>query len=259
MNVALTSIITAFQNYPIWIRLARQDIRSRYRGSLLGPLWLVLNLGLLVGALSIIYSTVFGLPTEVYVPYVATGLLAWWFISGVITDSCTAFTSNSQLIRNLKLPLGVYIMRVIARHLFLMAHNFLVYCSVAVAFGLTPELNTLFMIPGLVLLIGMLFSTGMILAIVCTRYRDVPHIVASVVQIAIFITPILFSKEMLQRRMIFAETNPFFHMVEAIRAPLLFNSPPMNTWIFLASANLILGSAALLLIRHNGHKIAYLV
>lgn len=254
-----TSLTEAFRQWPIWTWFARRDIRSRYRGSLLGPLWLVLNLGILVGSLSLIYATVFGLPLEVYMPHVTTGFIAWFFISGSLNDACTAFTANAQLVRNMPLPLGVHVLRLVARNSLLMAHNLIIYLVAVVAFGIVPNLNTLLVVPGFLLVASLLYTGGMSLGVICARFRDVPHIVASVVQVTMFVTPIVFLKSMLQRQVIIADANPFYHMIEAIRAPLLGQPVEPQTWLFLIAANLASLAFAVWLMRRAGHRVPYLV
>jgi ABC-type polysaccharide/polyol phosphate export permease len=259
MHSVLKSIYLAFRQWPIWLWFGRQDIRSRYRGSLLGPLWLVLNLGILVAGLSIIYATIFSLRLEVYVPYVALGFIIWWFVSGSLTESCYAFTANAQIIRNMPLPLSIHVLRVLTRQTLLMAHNLVVYIIVAIVFDIRPTANIFLVIPGFLLVTSLLFTGGLSLAIICARYRDVPHIVSSVIQVVIFITPILFLKDMLKKKMLIADMNPFFHIIEAMRAPLLGQAPEMLTWEFLIVANLLSALVAVWLMRRAGHRVAYLV
>ena len=183
MLTALNDIADALRRWPLWLWFAQQDIKSRYRGSLLGPIWLVLNLGILVAALSLIYATIFGLPVEIYTPHVATGFIAWWFFRrvGRCLHACTAFTGNAQIIRNMPLPIGIHVLRVLARHTVLMLHNMIVYIVIAVSFAIWPNTNTLLVLVGYALVATLLFSSGICLAVICARYRDVPHIVASVV------------------------------------------------------------------------------
>ena len=256
---AFQDLADALRRWPLWLWFAQQDIKGRYRGSLLGPIWLVLNLGILIGALSVIYATIFGLPASVYTPHVATGFIAWWFISGVLIDACTAFTTNAQIIRNMPLPIGIHVLRVLARHSVLMMHNMVVYVVVAVGFAIWPNAYTPLALLGYVLVVLLLFSVGICLALICARYRDVPHIVASIVQVVMFITPIMFLKDMLQNRIYIANFNPFYHMIEVIRAPLLGQTPELTSWVFLVCANLGAGLAALYLVDRTGHRVPYLV
>lgn len=255
----LVSPWQALRMYRVWLWFGKQDIRSRYRGSVLGPLWLVLNLGVLVAALSVIYSSILGLAPEKYVPYLATGFLVWWLVSGVLTDVCRAFTDNLGLIRNVPLPLGVYVLRVVARHVFLLMHNLAVYVVVAVAYAIPVGWETLTVVPATILVLSLLYAIGTVLAIVSARFRDVPHIVASIVQLAIFVTPIVFMKDMLGRHVLVADLNPFYHMVEAIRAPLLGGIPDVGTWFFLLAGNVTAWAAAIGALRRWGKEVAFLL
>ncbi len=259
MLTAFQDLTNALRRWPVWLWFAQQDIKSRYRGSLLGPIWLVLNLGILVAALSVIYATIFRIPVSVYTPHVATGFIAWWFISNVLVESCTAFTANAKIIRNMPLPIGIHVLRVLARHSLLMLHNMVIYAIVVVSFAIWPNANTLLALLGYAVVASLLFWLGICLAIICARYRDVPHIVSSVVQVVMFITPIMFLKDMLQNRAFIANYNPFYHMIEVIRAPLLGQSPEIYSWAFLLAANVGAAAAALYLVMRTGHRVPYLV
>lgn len=259
MLTAFQDLFDALRRWPLWLWFAQQDIKSRYRGSLLGPIWLVLNLGILVAALSVIYATLFNLPASIYTPHVATGFIAWWFISGVMLDSCTAFTTNAQIIRNMPLPIGIHILRVLARHSVLMLHNMVVYVVVAVTFAIWPTGYMPLALLGFLLVTLLLFWISICLAIICARYRDVPHIIASIVQVVMFITPIMFLKDMLKNRIYIANVNPFYHMIEVIRAPLLGQNPELISWVFLICANVGVGGAAIYLLMRTGHRVPYLV
>jgi ABC-type polysaccharide/polyol phosphate export permease len=111
----LSSFGAAVRAWPIWLWFARLDIRARYRESLLGPIWLALNLATLSIGMGIVYGAVFGMPLSEYIPYLTTGFMVWWFLSNSLNESCTAFTANDRLIRNQRLPLGIYVLRNIKR------------------------------------------------------------------------------------------------------------------------------------------------
>lgn len=254
-----TSIMAAFRQWQVWWWFARRDIRSRYRGSVLGPLWLLATLGILVGGLSLVYGAVFNQPLKTFIPYLTAGFMAWWFVSASITECCTAFIANSALIRNQPLPIAIYVLQALARNAAILATNLVVFLVVALICGLRPSTAHLLLIPGFMLVGALLFSTGLCLAIICARYRDIPHLVTNLLQVAMLLTPIMFVKSMLGPRARLADLNPFFHMVDAIRAPLLGEQPSLTTWLFLVAANMIAAGAALWLMRRAGHRVAYLV
>lgn len=254
-----TSIAEAFRQWRIWWWFARRDIRSRYRGSVLGPLWLVATLGILVGGLSVVYGAVFNQPLKTFIPYLTAGFMAWWFVSASINECCTAFVNNSPLIRNQPLPIAIYVLQTIARNFIILATNIIVFLVVVLLCGLQLSLTNLLAIPGFILVSSLLFSVGLSLAIICARFRDIPHLVANLLQVAMLLTPIMFLKSMLGPRAAFANLNPFFHMVDAIRGPLVGETPSLITWSFLVVANLCAAAAAAWFIRRAGHRVAYLV
>jgi ABC-type polysaccharide/polyol phosphate export permease len=254
-----TSISAALKEWRVWTWFALRDVKSRYRGSFLGPVWLVLNLAFFVGALSLVFGAVLGQPLHEFAPYVTGGLVAWWFVSQAIPECCNAFINERALIRNLPLPLGVHVLCVVTKHVIFFAHNMVVFVVVALIFRLQPGWNTLLVIPGFALVATLLVSAGLCLAIICARYRDIPHFVANLMTVGMLVTPIMFMKSMLGPRAAFANYNPFYHMVQGIRAPLLNEAPSLTTWVFLVAANVTFGFFAWWLLRRAGQRVAYLV
>lgn len=254
-----TSIPEAFRHWRLWWWLARRDIRSRYRGSVLGPLWVLFTLAILVAGLSLVYGAIFNQPLKTFIPYLTAGFMAWWFVSLNITESCSAFILNSALIRNQPLPLAIYVLQVLARNAIILGTNLVVFLVVAIICGIRPSPAHGLLLPGFALASTLLFSTCLCLAIICARFRDIPHFVANLLQIAMLLTPIMFLKSMLGPRARLAELNPFYHLVDAIRSPLLGESPSLTTWAFLILANVLAAAAAYWLMRRAGHRVPYLV
>lgn len=255
----LSSFGAAARAWPIWLWFARLDIRARYRGSLLGPVWLALNLATLSIGMGIVYGAVFGMPLSEYIPYLTTGFMVWWFLSGSLNESCTAFTANERLIRNQRLPLGIYVLRVLARNWLLLGHNFLVFVGVAIFFGLKPTFESLLVVPGFLLLATLVFQLSIILAILCARFRDVPHVVANFLQLFMLVSPIAYKRSQLEKHAPLADWNPVYHMIDVVRAPLLGHAPAPLTWMVLLCANLVFGAAAFLLMRRWGSRVPCMV
>jgi lipopolysaccharide transport system permease protein len=79
--------------------LARTDISHRYRGSVLGPLWLTLSTGVMLVALGLLYSTLLEIPLAGYLPWLAASLILWNTIAQVVGESCGALTGAEGIIR----------------------------------------------------------------------------------------------------------------------------------------------------------------
>ena len=84
--------------------------------------------------------------------------------------------------------------------------------------------------PGLVLVLANGALATLLIGLISSRFRDVPQIISSVVQIVFFVTPIMWKPELLQGRSEVVEFNPFFHLIEVVRAPLLGVVPARGSY-----------------------------
>ena len=114
------------------------DIRLRYRGSTLGPLWLTLSTGIMVGALGYLYAGIFHTDVHDYLPFLALSLVLWGFLATVVAESCTAFTESEGLVRAMRMPFFLFAIRLLIRNVLVLAHNVLVIAVVFVVFQVWP-------------------------------------------------------------------------------------------------------------------------
>src|SRR5256885_116332 len=75
-----------WQQRPLWGYLGWQDIKQRYRRSVLGPLWVSISMAVIATAMGILYGALFQMDLPTFLPYVATGLLIWNFVNGCILE-----------------------------------------------------------------------------------------------------------------------------------------------------------------------------
>lgn len=257
--LAIADLAEGLVRWRLWGLMGWQDIKQRYRRSVLGPFWLTLSMGILVAALGILYGKLFGIAIDDYLPFLALGFLAWGLIAGVINEGCNALTAAEPFIKQMKLPFSLHIYRVVWRNLIIFAHNSVVYLGVMVVFGIWPGGAGLLLLPGLALIVLNAVWVGLFFAMLCARFRDVPQIVASLMQVAFFMTPIIWKPELLGGRVGFAQANPFFHFVELIRAPLLGNIPAPLTWGVVLAITLAGWCVAALFFRRFRSRISYWV
>lgn len=228
--------VSGLARWPQWVTLGNHELMQRYRRSVLGPLWITLSMGATVFGLGLLYAEIFQLPLDLYLPYLTAGLIAWSFISSCLLDGCHAFIANELNIKQIYTPLSVFVYRVLWRNLMTLLHNALVYVIVVAIYGPHPGWPALAAIPGLFLLVCNLCWIVSLLALVCSRFRDIPPIVASLVSLAFLATPILWRPESRRSLQEIAAWNPFFHGIELIRGPLL--GDPVS-WKSLASTALV--------------------
>jgi lipopolysaccharide transport system permease protein len=259
LDATQRDLLSAFKAWPLWTMLGWNDIRQRYRRSTLGPFWITLSMAVFIGVLGVIYSRIFHVDVEVYLPFLTAGYVTWGFISQVINESCGAFQEGERIIKQIRLPYGLYVFRVIWRNFIILLHTIVIFIPVALLFHVAPGFGTFLVIPGLVLLLANLSWIGLTLAILATRFRDMPQIVATGTQILMFATPIMWPVSVLNGAPWIAEINPLYHFIELVRAPLLGSEPAALSWI-VAIGTLALGSAlSLTLLSRASNRIVFWV
>lgn len=242
LQLAATDLAGAIALWPLWVRLGWHDILYRYRRSLLGPFWFTANTAVTIVALGIVYSQIFKMPVAELMPYVCVGLLVWGFISAILNGAGEVFSGAESYIKQVRLPYLLYVFRFIWSKTIIFAHDFPIFVVLIVYFGNWPGTVALLAIPGFLLLAlnGALITVT--LGMASARFRDVPRIITSLAQIVFLITPILWTPDMLGSRIYLAYGNPFFHLIEIVRSPLLGSPPSIETvWVvlFITAFNLI--------------------
>lgn len=230
-SLAWKDLIQGLQQWPIWLMLAYRDISVRYRRSVLGPFWLTLSMAITVFTMGYLYGHLFHTDLQRYYPLLAAGMLTWTLLSSIITEATEAFSTTTALIQQIKLPYTLYVHRVIARNVIIFFHNIVVMIPILLIFHDYAKINacTLLLIPGLIALYINAFLYSGIFAMIGARYRDVSQIIRSLVQVIFFVTPVMWSPEVLPKEdQIFVDLNPFFAFIQIIREPLLGKLPTMH-------------------------------
>jgi lipopolysaccharide transport system permease protein len=190
----------------------------------LSSLVMLIGLGLLYGAL-------FKFKLSDYLPHLAVSLIIWQWISGFIIDSCTTLTSAEGVIRQMRLPYTLHALRVAFRNALVAAHSLLLIPIVFLIFGQVPGPEAVLAMFGMVLIAINMMAGGLLLGMVCARFRDIPPIVANVVQLAFFVSPILWKPELLGDGMVWMALNPFYALLETVRGPLLEGGGTLLAWL----------------------------
>jgi lipopolysaccharide transport system permease protein len=246
VHLAVADVIDGVALWRLWSRLGWNDILQRYRRSLLGPLWLTASMAIMVLALGVVYARIFKMALQDFMPFLCVGLLIWSIISSVLTEAGTLFTGAESYIKQIRLPYSLYVFRFMWSKTIIFAHNFVIYLGIWLYFELQPGSAVLYAMPGFALIVlnGALASLSVGMA--SARFRDIPQLIASVVQILFFMTPIMWKPELLGSESVLMTFNPFYHLVEVVRAPLLGQVPSAENYVALgliSVANFLLAAA----------------
>jgi ABC-2 type transport system permease protein len=229
---AIADLVNGLLAHEMWGALAFHEIRQRFRRSLLGPLWLTLSMGIMVAAIGLVFSTLFQQDMRQTLPHIAVGLIFWGLLTSCINEGTTAFINNEAFIKNVPLPLSVHFYQMMARNLIILAFNMIIYLIVLIAFRITIDWQFLLFIPSFFLFLLNAAWMGLAAGILSTRYRDIPQVISNILGVIFFVTPIFWSAETLPRRPAFVDWNPFYHLLELARSPLLGQGISTQSWTF---------------------------
>ena len=231
MGTATFDLLASLRSWRLWTLLGWLEIRQRYARSKLGPFWLTISMGVLIGTMGLIYGTLLGKPLGEYLPMVAIGLVFWGLFSGIVTEGCNAYITSANYIRQVNTPRLIYVFQAVWRNVVIFSHNFLIVVLVLAIFGVKRWATVPLFIPGVVVFLLNAMWIAAFAGLVGARFRDFPQIVAALLQVAFYCTPILFSGDMLTGKYHWVvEFNPLAYLIDLVRAPLLGQAPDARTW-----------------------------
>jgi ABC-type polysaccharide/polyol phosphate export permease len=257
-TLAARDILGGIAASRLWAMLGWLDIRQRYRRSMLGAFWLTISMGVMVVALGTLYASLFKIDSAEFLPFMAAGLTVWGFLSASIGDGTSVFIAADGIIKGGGIPLTIHVLRIIWRNIIVLAHNLTVMPLVYLWFGHGPGWEILLFIPGLLLVTVNLFWIILIVGPLCTRFRDLPPVVMNALQIFFFMSPIIYKPELLAERYgFFLDWNPFNHLLEVVRAPLLGQVPSTLSYVVLVAMAVVGGAVTWEFFRRFRGRIAY--
>lgn len=256
---AWRDLADGLKRYWIWTALAVQDIRLRYRGSLLGPFWLTLSTLIMVIAMGFIYAHLFRTDARSYLPYLTMGLIIWQLISSLITEGCQTFLASESVIQQVPIPFSIHACRVVCRNFIVFAHNLVIVPIGIVLFSLPLGWNLLGALLGCAVLAINGIWIAIFLGMLSTRFRDIAPIVASLVQVAFFVTPVFWPISALGKYQHLGALNPFFAAIDVIRAPLIGVPVAATSWPILIAGTVLGCAVTFPLFARFRRRIAYWV
>lgn len=224
---AVNDIVGGLRQHGIWLTRAIWDIRRRYSESILGPLWMSAGLAALAIAVGFILGRDRG---ENYIVYVTAGFLVWYFCTGVLSGSLGVFREGRAQILHAVGPMSTHVFRLAARELIVFGHNFVVFLIIAYLFGTLFDIQWLYILPGLALVVVNILWMGLIVACLASLFDDVTPAVQYSLMLLMFMTPLFWYPEGNLHRAAFITYNPFYYIVTAVRQPLLGEPASMAVW-----------------------------
>jgi lipopolysaccharide transport system permease protein len=231
-----------------WIHLALSDLRARWRRSYLGALWCVLQPLGMTALIAFVLGRLLKTNVLDYAPYILSGIIFWEFISATALAGAVAFVQNEPYIKQCRQPLAIYTLRTVLANLIV-----LIFASLGlfvwVLLFLPGNIGWCWLsvplcIPFLVLIVWPLATA---LAYLTARYRDIPYALGLGLQAIWFASPVYFKTQFFRDAGLngLVDYNPIYHLLQTVRAPLLFGEwPTMENYGFCAAFIVLLSVVA---------------
>ena len=246
-------------DWRLWTHIAWLDARRRYSRSVLGPFWITISLAAQVTVFGFVFGTLLKAPRADYIPFIALGLIFWRFIAQMLQSGAQVFIDQGELIKHLPGPVTRHVYCLMTKNLIVLAHTIFVFVGVALFYGTDPGLAGFLVVPGLVLLVLNLFWVALLLGLLSARFRDIPPVVDSVMMMFFYLTPIFWSPDMLGDKAVYLVFNPFYQLLEMVRAPLLGIVPSLTSYAIVIGGVFVGWTVTLVFFARYRWRIAYWV
>lgn len=242
--------------------LGWQDVRQAYRRSVVGPFWITGGMAIQIATMGFVFSLIFKSDLENYLPFLASSIIIWGFMSAVISEGCLSYIAGEAIIKQLKIPLYVHVLRVVWKNIITFGHNLIILPLLFLVIRQAVSWQIVFVIPGLLVLIVNLTWLATLLGSLSSRFRDLPPIITSLLTVAFYLTPVMWYPTLIgnnQLAHLLLGLNPFYHLLQIIRLPLLGGTPTIENWMISISFALFGWLGTNILMRRIQKKIAYWV
>lgn len=257
IKIFLKDILDSIRFYNYWYYYSNQDIKNKYTRSLLGPLWITLTIMITIFAMGPMYSLIFNFQLEGYLLHLTTGLVFWFYISGIITESASAFISNENFIKQTNFPYFVYILRIIYRNFLIFMHNAILIFILYLYNGMF-SVDLIYIFPNLFLITILLFFISFPLACLSLRFRDLVPLVGSLMQLSMFLTPVFWMVSASFEKSKYLLFNPFHYLLRFLRAPI-YSDLILLDYFILFIFILIFSLFSFFIYKRFSRKIVYLL
>ena len=257
-RVACVDVIAGMSAIDIWGRLGWRETKRRYRRTAFGPFWTTVSLAFFVTSLGLVWSNLWHKDPKTFLPYLTSGMLCWVFFLAVCTEGCGSFYGYEKLIKQLRISYTLLGSAVVWRNAIVFFHNLIIYVLVGIYAGISVNWASLLVIPGFALLCLNAVWIVVVLGTICARYRDFQQLVANILQVSLFLTPIFWSPDQLSgHTAFFAQFNPLYHLIAIVREPLLGQAPTLMNWLVVGLITMVGWTVTLQILTKLRHRIVY--
>jgi ABC-type polysaccharide/polyol phosphate export permease len=237
---AINDIVHGFAEWRVWTMLAANEIRRRYRRSAIGQFWLTVSMGVNIIAMGLLWGMIFHTSIRNTLPFIGVGLMTWNLLVALVQETATAFVTSEGYLKQIRVPKTAIVNQVILRNVIIFAHN--VVLVPVILFFFPPEHYAGFLLVpiGLALYIVNGLWLGLLLGTLCARFGDLPPIIASIMQIMFFLTPVIWNPAQVgPSAWYLVHLNPLASFISILREPLLGLVPDLEAYLMVLAVTVL--------------------
>lgn len=222
------------------IGMTEKELRARYKNTLFGFLWIVVNPLLQMLVIGFIFRLFIKEPIENYFLYLLAGLLVWNFFSLSLTKATPSIVNERALIKKAKFPRSVIPLSIILSNFIHLLLAFVLLFIPVLVLGTLSNLWILQLLLGLLLLVGVTVGLSLVTTALDVRFRDVNFFVQAALILWFYATPIVYSINVVPYRLMwFWRINPLTSVMQLFQSALV-SAPPPGPAMLLVNTTIIL-------------------
>lgn len=224
----VTSYIQNFIKFkPLLEELVGRDIKVKYRRSVLGVLWTLLNPLMMMIVLSVVFSSLFKFDIEYFPVYLLSGQLIFNFYNESTSNAMSAILNNASLIKKIYVPKYLFVLSRILSSIINLAASFSALILVMLAMRIPLHWTIIFSIIPLVLLAVFSLGVSLLLAAVTVKFRDIMHLYSVFTTALLYLTPVIYPMSILPEKVkLIVAINPITNYVGMFRDVMIYGTIP---------------------------------
>lgn len=226
--------------------LVRQDLRSRYKGSVMGFLWTFINPLLQLMVYTIVFSKIMKSDIDKYYIFLFVALIPWFFFSTSVSGGAASILNRKELLKKIYFPRQVLPISYVTSSFVNMLFCFVIVFGVLIISGIGISINTIVYLP-IVMLVEYILALGIVMLVsaITVFFRDLEYILGIIMMAWMYMTPIMYSGKMvpMEYKFIF-DINPMTSIITVYRDILYYKQVPQVSVLLQAT---ILGIVFLLI------------
>ena len=224
--------------------LVGKDFKIKYRRSVLGVLWSVLNPLLMMVVLTIVFSTLFRFDVQYYPVYLILGQTLFTFMSDATTSAMGSILESAPLIKKIRINKWIFPLEKVTFALVNFGFSFLAAIAVMIYYHITPTVNLIFFPLLIVCIYVFSLGLGLLLAALAVFFRDIVHLWSVLLTAWTYATPLFYPFEILPEwAMPIMKWNPMYYYVNVLRESVLWGQTPAGKELIICAVCAIIALA----------------